>query len=210
MAKLSIELQNYFFEETRAEQITLIDILELAGERTFGFLLVLLSLPSALPIPAPGYSIPFGIIIVLLAVQLIAGRVRPWFPDRLKKKSVELKHAQQFLKAGLPWLRRIESLSRPRMSQLCTSRTGRTVLGVAIALMGISMMIPLPLTNTLPAIGVFITGFSLIEDDGFIGLAGLTVCLIAGILSTVLIFAYFIGGFSLVNTVIEHIRGLKP
>jgi hypothetical protein len=212
MAKFSIELQRFFFEEAdqRQAQITLADILELAGERTFGFLLVLLSLPSALPVPAPGYSIPFGILIFLLAIQMVAGRKRPWFPKFFMKRSVTLKHAQQFFKAGLPWLRRLEGLSRPRMSGICTSRTGEVAMGVAIALMAISMMIPLPLTNTFPAIGVFITGFSLIEDDGFIGISGLTVCAIALIVSTVIIGAYFYGGMSLVNAVIEQIRNLKP
>ncbi len=212
MAKFSVELQRFFVEEAdqRQPQVTLADILELAGERTFGFLLVLLSLPSALPIPAPGYSIPFGIVIFLLAIQMIAGRKRPWFPEKYKKKSVALKHVQKFLQAGLPWLRRLEGVSRPRMSGVCTSRAGEVAMGVAIALMAISMMIPLPLTNTFPAIGVFITGFSLIEDDGFVGLAGLTVCTIALVVSTAIIGAYFYGGMSLVNTVIEQIRTLKP
>ncbi|MEB3358971.1 MAG: exopolysaccharide biosynthesis protein [Synechococcales bacterium] len=207
MAKFSIELNRFFFDEPRSERVSLVDILELAGERTFGFLLVMLSLPSALPIPAPGYSVPFGILIFLLAVQLVAGRSRPWFPEKFKKHSIGLKQVQSVLKAGLPWLRRFESFSRPRMAHICTSRAGRMVLGLAIALMAISMMIPLPLTNTLPAMGVFIVGFSLLEDDGVISLMGLTVCLIAGVLSTTLVTAYFIGGLSLVNFVIEQIRG---
>ena len=63
MAKLSVELNRYFFEEHRSSDIKLIDILELAGERVFGFLFVILALPSALPVPAPGYSIPFGILV---------------------------------------------------------------------------------------------------------------------------------------------------
>ncbi len=51
MAKLSLELNRYFFEESRTATVTLADILALAGERLFGFLLVILALPSALPIP---------------------------------------------------------------------------------------------------------------------------------------------------------------
>jgi hypothetical protein len=50
----------------------LADILLLAGERTFGSLLVILSLPRALPVPTPGYSTPFGVLISLLAIQLIS------------------------------------------------------------------------------------------------------------------------------------------
>ncbi len=206
MARFSVELQDFFFSEERNDQITLFDILELAGERTFGFFLVLLALPSALPVPAPGYSIPFGIAIFLLAVQLMAGRVEPWFPKWFRDRSLPLAQAQSIIKAANPWLKRLESFSRPRYAFLCTSRAGRIVLGMAIALMGLSMMIPLPLTNTLPAIGVFVIGFSLIEDDGFISIIGLTICLIAVALSVTLIIAYAVGGLSLVDAVIDRIK----
>ncbi len=189
MARLSQELHRYFFEEERPDKITLSAILELAGERTFGFLLVLLSLPSALPVPAPGYSTPFGFVIFLLAVQLMTGWTRPWLPERVNQFAIALPKAQAFVKAGIPWLQRIEVLSRPRLTPLCTSRLGRMILGGMIALMACSMMLPIPLTNTLPAMGVFITGFGLLDDDGAISLAGLVVCLMALTLTTsVLIF----------------------
>ncbi|WP_448560546.1 exopolysaccharide biosynthesis protein [Trichothermofontia sp.] len=189
MAKLSKELQRYFFEEERPDEVTLNDILELAGERTFGFLLVLLALPSALPVPAPGYSTPFGFVIFLLAVQLMAGSTQPWLPGRVNRFSIPLPKAQALIKAGIPWLQRIEVFSRPRLTPLCTSRLGRMTLGGMIALMACSMMLPIPLTNTLPAMGIFITGFGLLDDDGVISLAGLVVCLLGLTLTTsVLVF----------------------
>lgn len=203
MARLSVELQRFFFDEERPAKVTLAEILELAGERTFGFLFVMLALPSALPIPAPGYSVPFGILLFLLAVQLVAGSTTPWFPEGFRKRSVELSQVQGVLKAGLPWLRRIEAISRPRLTYVCTSMPGRMVIGVAIALMSISMMVPIPLTNTLPAIGIFVTGFGLLDDDGAISLAGLTLCVLGAILtSSVLLF-----GYTAVRSVINVMKG---
>jgi hypothetical protein len=186
--KLSVELNRYFFEEERPASITLADILALAGERIFGFLLVILSLPSALPIPAPGYSIPFGILIFLLAIQLIGGATTPWLPEKMMKGSMKTETAQKFVKMGLPWLKRIEAITKPRLSYICTSFPGRLTIGIMISLMAISMMIPIPLTNTAPAMGIFLTAFGLQEDDGFISLAGLIVCLIAGSLSSLVLF----------------------
>lgn len=199
VARLSSELQRRFFDEPPAASVTLSDILALAGERTFGFLFVLLSLPSALPIPAPGYSTPFGVLLFLLAVQLVASAKTPWFPRRFLNHAWQLQHVQSVLKAGLPWLRRIEVISRPRLTGICTSLVGRITLGVAIALMSISMMIPIPGTNTLPAIGIFVTGFGLLDDDGAISLGGLVICLIAGVLTTSILLALWIGGSSLLD-----------
>ncbi|MGK7891712.1 MAG: exopolysaccharide biosynthesis protein [Leptolyngbyaceae cyanobacterium] len=160
--------------------ITVLDLLELAGERTFGVLLVLLALPSALPIPAPGYSIPFGFVIVLLALQMMVGRHRPWFPNFVRNSAIKHHQAQRVVSMGLPWLRRLESLSRPRFLLLCSSRIGHIVIGLVIMLMGLCMMIPVPGTNTIPAMIVFILGFSLIEEDGLISLFGLTTGLVGG------------------------------
>ena len=206
MARLSLELQRYFFEEERSSKVTLKEILQLAEERVFGFLFVIISLPSALPIPAPGYSTPFGIVLFLLAVQLIMGSKLPWLPDRVSNYSIELKQVQGVLKAGIPWLRRIETISRPRLSYICTSLPGRVIIGSAIALMGISMMIPIPGTNTLPAMGIFVTGFGLLEDDGAISLAGLVLCLMGAILTTSILIAIFVGGTSLLDLIKDWLR----
>ncbi len=225
MATLSSELENFFFDDDRWQQsevggldvsrsdfpkdqlpknpikVTLGDLLGLAGERIFGFLFVMLSFPSALPIPAPGYSIPFGIAMFLLAVQLLIGRDEPWLPVSWRNYGFEVSKVRQVLKVGLPWLRRIEAVSRPRMTQVCTSLVGRTVIGLAIALMSISMMIPIPGTNTLPAMGIFVTGFGLLDDDGAISLAGLGLCVCGLILSTSILLAIAFGGSSLLDMI---------
>ena len=203
MAKLSVELNRYFFEEPRDEKVTLSDILTLTGERVFGFLLVILSLPSALPVPAPGYSIPFGIAMFFLAIQLVIGRDRPWLPDKLLQGSMKLETVQKFLNMGLPWVKRIENVTKPRIAYLCTSIPGKIILGCAIALMSISMMIPIPGTNTLPAIGIFVTAFGLLEDDGVICIAGLFICSLGlALTSSILIF-----GAVAVEKFIDLIKG---
>lgn len=203
MAKLSTELQHYFLGDphdltahetaaakaaTPGDEVTLEEILALSGERTFGFLFVLLALPSALPLPAPVISTPLGFVMGLLAIQLLIGSEQPWLPEKWRSKGFGRAQVKRFIKAGLPWLKRIESISRPRLTVVCTSRIGRLVIGIAILLMSISMMFPIPFTNTLPAISIFIMGFGLLDDDGAISLAGLTICITAlGLVSAAVI-----------------------
>ncbi|XFA73857.1 exopolysaccharide biosynthesis protein [Thermosynechococcaceae cyanobacterium Okahandja] len=208
MARLSADLAQAFLTpsdspDTAAvltqQQVTLADILELAGERTFGFLMVVLSLPSALPIPAPGYSTPFGIVLLILGLQLAWGVPTPWLPPRLRRRSMPRTHAQKIIRAALPWLRRLELISRPRLRAICTSRGGQLLLGAAVSLMAISMILPIPGTNTLPAIGIFITGFGLLDDDGLISLAGLVVCLMGLVVTTSILVALIWGGSSVLD-----------
>lgn len=207
MAKLSTELNRYFFEEERAETVKLNDVLLLAGERVFGFLFVILALPSALPIPAPGYSVPFGLLIFVLAVQFMIGSKKPWLPQRMANWSLKTTLAQRFVKAGLPWLRRLEGISKPRFIAVCTSLPGRLVVGSAIALMAISMMIIIPGTNTLPAMGIFLTGIGLVEDDGAICAAGATACVAIAIVMVSVIWVFYRGGASILDLIKNQIKG---
>jgi hypothetical protein len=68
------------------------------------------------------------------------------------------------------------------------------------------MMIPIPGTNTLPAMGIFVTGFGLMEDDGAISLGGLVLCLIGGILTTSILIAILVGGTSLLDLIKGWLR----
>lgn len=203
MHKLSNDLSDYIFATEREDKITLEEILNLAGERIFGFLLVILSLPSALPIPAPGYSIPFGILIFLLAIQLISGAKTPWLPAKMLGGSMKIDTARKFLKMGLPWLKRVEAITKPRLTYISLSLPGRVIMGSAIALMAVSMMIPIPGTNTAPAMGIFVTAFGMQEDDGFIVLAGLILCLLAGTVSASIIYAAIWGGSTIIDILKE-------
>lgn len=199
MAKLSVELNRYFFEESRAEKVTLSEILTLAGDSIFGFLFVILALPSALPVPAPGYSIPFGIGMFILASQLILGRELPWLPSKIMNGSMSIEKVQSFLKKGLPWLQKIEALTKPRLSYICSSVAGRILIGLAIAFMSVLMMIPIPGTNTVPAIGIFVAGLGLVEDDGLISLFGLFICAVGATISISIFVGVIWGGSSLID-----------
>jgi len=207
MARLSQELARLSCLPDSPEQpklppegsICIEDILELAGERSFGFFLAVLSFPSALPLPAPGYSTPFGVFIVLLALQLVAGRTTPWLPKWVLQTSVERKQFQKWAQAGIPWLQRIEKIARPRWRQLCTTRLGQVWLGTWIGLMGISMIIPVPGTNTLPAMGVFVTAFGLLEEDGILCSLGSLICVAGGLLTTSILIGLWWGGTTLLD-----------
>jgi len=42
--------------------------------------------------------------------------------------------------------------------------------GLLVTLCGISLLIPIPLTNTPPAMGVFLIGIGMTEKDGLFGI----------------------------------------
>ena len=166
---------------------TIGELTEAVGDKGFGVILMLLSLPSALPIPAPGYSIPFGVAMAIIAIQITVGRTSIWLPRRLLKVRLHPKLASKMLGTGTAFLRRIEKLIRPRL-QCIHTKAGHALLAVIVLLMSLLMMIPIPLTNTLPAMAIFIIGVSMSEEDGFIALGALLCALLAAALSGTLVY----------------------
>jgi len=204
MPRLSQTMQTWLECPDPPPTITLGEILTVAGESSFGVLLAILSFPSALPLPAPGYSTPFGILIVILAGQWLWGSPTPWLPPRLLRTEVKWETWIGILKAGIPWLHRLERLTSPRW--LGVTRRGHPVLAVLVVLMGLSMILPIPGTNTVPALGVFLIGVGLIEADGVVCVLGSLVAVVGGILSLSILSALWFGGTSLM----EWVKGIWP
>ncbi len=204
MARFSEDITAFLDAPDRDEVIYLSEIIALAGERGFGFLLMLLSLPSALPLPAAGYSVPFGAVILILAIQLLRGQPSPMLPFGWQQRPFKTETGRGLLRRGRWFLQRLELLARPRWQRLCQKRLGRRVLGFAIAMMAISMLIPVPGTNTLPALSIFIMSLGLVEDDGLIASAGLLLGVVAAITTTLILTL----GVNILSYLVRQIRAV--
>jgi hypothetical protein len=79
--KLSEELA-MILREFEVETVTLREVLGLLHGRGYVLLIMLLALPFCTPIPLPGLSTPFGLIITIIGARLALG-AKPWLPARL-------------------------------------------------------------------------------------------------------------------------------
>jgi hypothetical protein len=170
------------------------ELLSLARKKGFGVLLSLLALPSALPIPAVGFSVPFGFAIVLLSFQFIIARPQPWLPRFILRRSLSSVLVKGMKEKGGPLIHRIEKMMRPRMAIFFTP-FGRILSGMMILLMGTLMMIPIPFTNTVPAAVVFLIGIGLLFNDGLILAGGV----LAGLGAIAFYALIIIGGWQIIT-----------
>lgn len=207
MAGLSLSQDlKTLLEQEPGEAVTFGELVDRVGDKGFGLLLVILSLPSALPIPAAGYSVPFGLALSLLALQMVCGRSRPWLPGLLRRRSLGPETAGRMLGASAWVFRQLERLVRPRMSWI-GRKSGRRFMGVLVLAMALLMMIPLPSTNTAPAAVVFLVGVALSEEDGLFGLGACALGLCAVALYTGLLVAAAVYGPEIFELAKETVRG---
>jgi len=177
--KLSEEIKPIFPIDKDLE-VSIKKILDQVGERSFGLLFTIFALPSALPVPAPGYSIPFGFGIVFTSLGLILGKRHPWFPKSALKKKIKIRKGSRMVKGIYKFVHFFERFLKTRLTFLTEIFWIKRLTGILILLCGLSMLSPVPLTNTLPAFAVFLFGVSFLAKDGFFmilsllaGLAGL-------------------------------------
>lgn len=155
-----------------AARSTLGDLIDAMDERAYGLLLLILALPCCLPFL---YGIPQIVALPMIAItaQLAMGREAPWLPARLQKREFEIAGMRIIVTRASRYLGWAEKLASPRLSFL-TDGKGARVIGLLLLIPCASILIPLPTTNTAPGIGVAIASVGLIERDGLLTIAGLT------------------------------------
>lgn len=169
------------------EQVSLGQIVDAINDKQFGMLLIIFAIPSALPVPAAGYSTPFGIVILILGLQMLVGRRTPWFPQKLRdKRFTREKLEGMFDKAG-GFFQRIEMLVKPRMRWI-SSPGGYRLMALLVIFMSLLMCLPIPTTNTFPAMVIFLIGVGLTEDDGLFALGACALGIFAALLYLVVIY----------------------
>jgi hypothetical protein len=151
--------------------LTLREIRDRLDERGFGLMILILAIPCLVPAL---YGVPqiVGIPILLLAGQMLAGRVEPWLPEAALKRRVSkawLDRMADFATRRMNWF---ERLSRPRLTVFAEGWAERVV---ALFMILATLTIVLPMTNTVPSVALTLLAVGLIQRDGLFVLAGAAV-----------------------------------
>ena len=150
------------------EGLTLGEIRDRLDERSFGLLILILSIPCLVPAL---YGVPqvIGVPIILLAGQLLIGMKEPWLPNGLLSRRAPqawLDRMADFAEKRMGWF---ERLSRPRLQALSTGLGERVA---ALFMIVATITIILPLMNTVPSIALALLAVGLIQRDGVFVLGG--------------------------------------
>lgn len=181
--KLSEEFA-IILREFEVETVTLREVLGLLHGRGYVLLIMLLALPFCSPVPLPGLSTPFGLIIVIVGVRLALG-AKPWLPARLLDTRLPPKLFARVFAVTRKIILGFERLLRPRMLWVTGSPRWLQLHAVPVVMCGLMLLLPLPVpfSNALPAWGIMLIAGGLLERDGAF--------IIAGYVSSLLALAFF-------------------
>jgi len=161
-------------ETLGSQVITVGEVADRVAQRGFGFIMIVLALPTMIPVLPPGSAAFIGLLYILLAVQMLIGMREPWLPARVRNYRLTSGTMQMLRERGIPLLRRMERLTRQRGQWVPDAITTRAV-AVAVLLLGIILLSPIPFFNTIPALTVLILGIGLFNRDTLFLVGGLVV-----------------------------------
>jgi hypothetical protein len=184
--------------------ITLSELIHRVGSDGLLLLTALLTLVFLIPVSIPGVSTVFGAAILLIGVSRMLGR-ELWIPARIKHKTIRTGKLRPVLRKALPWLEKIERVSRPnRIRWLVAEGLVERMNNASLILGAVLLMMPfgmIPFSNTFPALALLFLAIGLLQRDG--------VCVLLGYISNAATIVYFgvlvTGGGLAVREVFERL-----
>ncbi|MBM3198346.1 MAG: exopolysaccharide biosynthesis protein [Chlamydiae bacterium] len=161
--------------QKRQDPLAIRDIVEIFSEQGMPLLLILLGLPFCQPLQIPGISIPFGLAIACIGLQMIR-RKRLWLPKFLLEREISARGVQKLVRVTLWWLRKMHKWIRPRWTPVFTYQAKDFVHGLIIFSLGVFLSIPLPIpfSNLIAAWSIVLIALGVLEEDGLILVLGYT------------------------------------
>ncbi|MBB3221841.1 exopolysaccharide biosynthesis protein [Pseudoduganella umbonata] len=166
--------------------ITLSELIHRVGNDGLLLLTALLTLVFLIPVSIPGVSTVFGGAILLIGLSRLFGR-ELWIPARMREKVIGTRKLRPVLRKALPWLQKIERVSRPnRIRWLVADGAVNRMNDVSMILGAVLLMMPfgmIPFSNTFPAVALLFFAIGLLQRDG--------VCVLLGYIANLVTIAYF-------------------
>ena len=183
--------------------VSIDDLLEFVHERGFGMIILLLSVPMALPIPVPpGINILLASPLILLTAQQAVGRHTIWLPAWMRRKTIKREKITKIIAAILPWSEKIEKFIKPRL-EFITLGLFSHLIGILGLVMALAICVPLPMTNTVPSLGIALMSIGVMMRDGLAVLSGAIIGVLWIIALTMIITFLGTEGIDLVKDVIK-------
>ncbi len=157
-------------EQTDGETVTVEDLLQAVGRRSYGPILLLLGFVSISPLTiVPGANWLVALVILVVAAQIILGRSYPWVPRRALDFSFQRKFLVQGVEASAKTADIVDRFVKPRFIFLTEPPFVQLVALVCVAAALITFPLGLvPFGPVLPGFTVLLFGLGLTARDGIV------------------------------------------
>ena len=187
----SVVLQQLHAEAPR-DYVSLGWLMGRLHKRSFGMIMLLLALVAAVP----GVSIFAGLLLMIPALQMVAGKPAPIFPRGIAARPLPTRRLDVLVQRAIPVLRYLERMIHPRWPTPLEG-TKRLVGVIVVMLNSVLVLAPIPLTNVVPALVIALISLAYLEEDGLVLSIGLLAAIIVMTIAAAVVWETVLGGKSL-------------
>lgn len=162
--------------QSSSDRVLIKDLVDAMHSVGFGLAIMIFAFGLIIPLPPPFPSI-ISIPLVIFSFQMIIGYSSPKLPKRFSNLSVKRSTLAMLIQKSSPYIRKMEKILKPRMAFM-TSAIGERVVGVFILIFSTFVLLPMPLSNFIPGLGVLVISFGLLGKDGLITFLGIVIGII--------------------------------
>lgn len=169
------------------DQVTLGELLDAVGRRSFGPLVLMCGVIVFSPLGGiVGLPTAIALLVILIAVQHLLHRKQFWLPEWLLRRRVGRALLVKALRFMLPPARLADRHVHPRLKFL-TGRTSMQIVAVICVLLALTMppLEVVPFANSATGLALAIFGLALIARDGLLVLLGLS--MVSGVTTAILL-----------------------
>jgi hypothetical protein len=155
-----------------AQGLTFGELFELLRAKGHCGIILLLSLPFLIPVTIPGFSTPFGLLIIIAASCMALG-LNPWLPPRLAQRRLQGEFLSKAFAASAELLRKAEGIVKPRGSWLIGNTLAYRFNGLLLVIAGFLLALPTPPGgNFPPGVAIVLLALGTLEEDAVFTVAG--------------------------------------
>ncbi len=155
--------------------------------------MIFFSLPVAIPLPyPPGFTTVMGIPLMILSIQMLLGNKKVSLPQKINDYELKNSTLKAISDKVVPRLISVEKYVKPRFS-FAKSVYCEQFIGFISLLAAFSIALPIPLTNSIPALGIAVMALGLLNRDGLVIIVGFFITVIGLLIAIGAVMASWIG-----------------
>jgi hypothetical protein len=157
--------------------------------------MIFFALPVAIPLPyPPGFTTIMGMPLIILSFQMLVGSKKVSLPQKINEYEIKNSTLKTISDKTVPFIKTMEKYVKPRYD-FARSVYCEQFIGLISLIAALSVALPIPLTNAIPALGITIMSLGFLNRDGLIILAGVITSLVGVLIAAITL----IGGMKLIK-----------
>ena len=173
-------------KNSSSDRVAINDVINAMDAVGFGLIMMIFAFGIIIPTPPPFPSI-ISTPLVIFSYQMFIGYKSPRLPKKFANLSVKRSVLAMIVQKSSLVIRKIERFLKPRYLFMMKPIAER-ITGFFILSFSSFIVLPMPLSNYIPGLGILIASFGMLSKDGLVIILGIVVGCIGILISVAAIF----------------------